>query len=369
MYWFKNSQGSVVVRVKIRSSATGQGLTGLSTASTGMIISTIADNESSATAYTVAGSTIETISTLGTFAAPTATKCRFKEVDPTNHPGLYEIQIADARYAVSNAKGLLISWSGATNMLDGDLRVPLTTVDPYVSGGLLTAAQIATGVWQDTTSGDFTVSSSIGKSLYTSGVVPGGSGGLFIAGTNAATTVTTAFTTTFTGSLTGSVASVSGAVGSVTGAVGSVTGAVGSVTGAVGSVTGNVGGISGITFPTNFSALAITASTGRVDVAKVGGTTQTAGDIYADMATASGLTANGLTLAQVLVDTGTSIPTSITNMMDLLQADEIIVFGSPTQKKWKTQGTATVLLTKNLTDENGANVADTSTVIVGATKP
>jgi hypothetical protein len=61
-------------------------------------------------------------------------------------------------------------------------------------------------------------------------------GGLFIAGSNAATTVN------FTGNLSGSVGSVTGAVGSVTGAVGSVTGAVGSVTGAVGSVTGNVGG-------------------------------------------------------------------------------------------------------------------------------
>ena len=62
-------------------------------------------------------------------------------------------------------------------------------------------------------------------------VTAGGAGGVFIAGTNAATTVTTSLTTTFTGNLTGSVASVSGAVGSVTGAVGSVTGAVSSVTG------------------------------------------------------------------------------------------------------------------------------------------
>ena len=96
-----------------------------------------------------------------------------------------------------------------------------------------TAAQVATAVWQDTTAGDFTVASSIGKSLYTSGVVPGGSGGLFIAGSNAATTVN------ITGNLSGSVGSVTGAVGSVTGAVGSVTGNVG---GSVASVTGNVGG-------------------------------------------------------------------------------------------------------------------------------
>lgn len=39
---------------------------------------------------------------------------------------------------------------------------------------------------------------------------PGAAGGLFIAGTNAATTITTGLTTTFTGNLTGSVGSVTG---------------------------------------------------------------------------------------------------------------------------------------------------------------
>lgn len=70
---------------------------------------------------------------------------------------------------------------------------------------------------------------------------PGAAGGVFIAGTNAATTVTTSLTTTFTGNLTGSVASVTGATGSVTGAVGSVTGNVG------GNVTGSVGSVVGLT--------------------------------------------------------------------------------------------------------------------------
>jgi len=46
----------------------------------------------------------------------------------------------------------------------------------------LTAAQIATGVWQDATAGDFAAASSIGKSLFTSGVVPGGAGGIAIVG-------------------------------------------------------------------------------------------------------------------------------------------------------------------------------------------
>jgi len=67
-------------------------------------------------------------------------------------------------------------------------------------------------------------------------VVAGNAGGLFIAGTNAATTVS------FTGNLSGSVGSVTGAVGSVTGNVG----------GSVASVTGNVGGVTGsVTVGTN----------------------------------------------------------------------------------------------------------------------
>ena len=50
---------------------------------------------------------------------------------------------------------------------------------------------VETGNAPIATAGDFTAASSIGKSLYTSGAVPGAAGGLFIAGTNAATTITT----------------------------------------------------------------------------------------------------------------------------------------------------------------------------------
>lgn len=104
-----------------------------------------------------------------------------------------------------------------------------------------TAVQVATAVWQDTTAGDFSVASSIGKSLFTGGNVPGTSGGLFIAGTNAATSITTALTANITGNISGSVGSVTGAVGSVTGSVGSVSGNVGgNVVGSVGSVTAGV---------------------------------------------------------------------------------------------------------------------------------
>jgi len=137
---YQHDADSITLRLKIldSSTTTGAGLTNLTFESAGLVISTIADNEATATAYTQAGSTIETIATLGTYAAPTATKCRFKEVDSTNHPGVYEIQLADARFAVASAKSLLVSISGATNCAETDAVIPLRGVDPFdgVRGGM-----------------------------------------------------------------------------------------------------------------------------------------------------------------------------------------------------------------------------------------
>jgi len=118
-----NGDVSNMVRFKIRKADTGQGLTGLTISSSGLIISTICDNEDTAVDYTAAGSAIETIATLGTFVAPSSNKCRFAEVDATNHPGLYEFQFADARFAVSNAKRIVITVSGVTNLLEADYEI------------------------------------------------------------------------------------------------------------------------------------------------------------------------------------------------------------------------------------------------------
>jgi hypothetical protein len=130
---FHLGQGSIVLRVKVRRLDTSQGLTGLTFSSSGLRIAAIADNEATTVAYTAAGSTIETISTLGVYAAPTATKCRFKEVDATSHPGVYEVQLADTRFGVAGAKSLHITLSGVTNMAECDAIVPLRAVDPYDS--------------------------------------------------------------------------------------------------------------------------------------------------------------------------------------------------------------------------------------------
>jgi hypothetical protein len=145
---YKLGTTSIILRVFLRDSSvtTGAGLTGLTFSSSGLSISTIADNEATATTYTVAGSTIETISTLGTFATPTATKCRFKEVDATNLPGLYEIQLDNTRFAVSNAKSLAVVVKGATNLSPCPLLIPLRTIDPYVSGGKLPVTLASTDV-------------------------------------------------------------------------------------------------------------------------------------------------------------------------------------------------------------------------------
>jgi len=94
-----------------------------------------------------------------------------------------QIAAAAALAAVIGAKGGIPKLDSSTGLI----------VQGYGSGGVtvgtvttvtnqLTAAQIATGVWQDATAGDFAAASSIGKSLFTSGVVPGGAGGIAIVG-------------------------------------------------------------------------------------------------------------------------------------------------------------------------------------------
>lgn len=196
----KHSSTSNLIRFTLKNATTGVGLTGLSSASAGLIISTICDNEATATVYTVTATNVETITTLGTYAAPTASKCRFKEVDAVNHKGLYEFQFADARFSVASAKRLVVSVTGATSLLDADYEIQLVQFDPY-----------------DAVRGGMTALPSSG----TLAVNP------VLAATQTGVTIPTVTT------LTNAVASVTGAVGSVTGSVGSVAGAVGSVTAVV----------------------------------------------------------------------------------------------------------------------------------------
>jgi hypothetical protein len=163
-------------------------------------------------------------------------------------------------------------------------------------------------------------------------------------------------------STTQAVASVSGAVGSVTGAVGSVTGAVGSVTarvtantdqwggvavtgmpmptytqptgflaatfpatvssfagGAVASVTGSVGSISGVTFPTHFANLEITAN-GHVSavVQSIANNSITASSIQGGAITAAKFAADAITASALAADAVTEIQSGLALAADLL---------------------------------------------------
>jgi hypothetical protein len=68
-------------------------------------------------------------------------------VDSTNHKGVYEIQLADARFSVSNAKSLLVSVLGATNAAETDVVIPLRDLDPFdsVRAGLTALPNVASG--------------------------------------------------------------------------------------------------------------------------------------------------------------------------------------------------------------------------------
>ncbi len=127
---------SNIIRFKLTQSSSGaspgNGLTGLTSASAGLIIGTVCDNEATTTRYRASSSEVETISTLGTFAAPTSGKCRFKEVDATNHPGLYEFQFADARFSVASSRKMVITVAGASNLQQVDYEIQLTRQDPYI---------------------------------------------------------------------------------------------------------------------------------------------------------------------------------------------------------------------------------------------
>lgn len=157
-----NGITSVILRVKLRDdrSSIGAGLTGLTHSSTDLVIATIADKEATTTRYRAGSSETETIGTLGTYAAPTASKCRFKEVDATNHPGLYELQLADARFAVSGAKSLRITIYGASNLIPEDVEIDLADV-PLSTTSL--ASILTTAMTEDYTAASKTLASFVSR--------------------------------------------------------------------------------------------------------------------------------------------------------------------------------------------------------------
>lgn len=192
------------------SSTTGAGLTGLVFNSASLTAYYHRDTDTTATAITLATMTVGTFTSSG-----------FKEIDATNMAGWYQFCPPNAALE-TGAKSCGFHLKGATNMaplpievdLDGQVDVTHllgTAVSTPATAGILdvnvknidndaasasgtvtfpnatlasttnitsgtiatvttvtnqlTAAAIATGVWQDTTAGDFTTALSIGKSV------------------------------------------------------------------------------------------------------------------------------------------------------------------------------------------------------------
>jgi hypothetical protein len=139
--------------------------------------------------------------------------------------------VANTTGAVGSVTGSVGSVTGLTaSNLDTTVSSRLAS-GSYTAPSNLTAAQIATGVWQDTTASDFTTALSVGKSIM-NGVTLG-----------------TGLT--------------------------------------VNDITTKTGFSLSQSFPTNFSSLSIDGS-GRVDVIKIAGASQTARDIGASVLLSSG---------------------------------------------------------------------------------
>jgi len=134
---YRRGATSIILRVRLMRSdlADGSGITGLNYSSSNLIISTICDNESSPTSYYQTGGNIQPVGSwpwdIGTYDPPDPGKCRFAEINSTQHPGIYEIHLDDARFAVTNAKSMIVSVHGATNLAEANFLVPLTDLDPY----------------------------------------------------------------------------------------------------------------------------------------------------------------------------------------------------------------------------------------------
>jgi hypothetical protein len=230
---------------------------------------------------------------------------------------------------------VLLSSGTGTGQLDFTTGVVKASLVQILGTALTeTAGQIAAAFkkW-------FDVPAPVGTVNSIPNATAGATGGLFIAGTNAATTVTTSLTTTFTGNLTGSVGSVTGAVGSVTGNVG------GNVTGSVGSVA--AGGIAAA----SFTAGAIDANAIATDAITSAELSTTA--VTEIRALASGTSNSGTTttmvsatrteadtdywVGQMLVPTSGNIAGQARYITAFNPATDTITFAPATTQAWATQ--------------------------------
>lgn len=117
------SAGNPLVRVYLEGTD-GAAEPDLTSGSSGLKIEWQRELDATATAYS--GSNIETISTIGTYAAPTSGKARFKEMSATTMQGWYEIHLPQAAVGTGDASRFLSGMvSGVTGLRDCPFEVEL----------------------------------------------------------------------------------------------------------------------------------------------------------------------------------------------------------------------------------------------------
>lgn len=128
---------SNIIRFVLKRADTGQYLTGLTYNSAGLSIYVSRSPLSTTTTnYTQAAGNIEDIAVLGTYQTPSSSKCRFKE---TGIPGVYEFHFNDGFFEDLGSTHLVITVTGASNLLTTSYEIQLVKFDPQ------------TNVWDETT--------------------------------------------------------------------------------------------------------------------------------------------------------------------------------------------------------------------------
>lgn len=151
---FKATRGSTsrIQRVFIQDIAqttTIAGKTGLTNASGGLLISLIREKAATVDAYS--GVNILSITTLGTWADPGAGKVRFKELDATNQPGVYELQFENTPFAVGDGSRNITGYISGTGIPAVPFKIDLDAVDYNSLTAFVTSVEISaasvTAVW------------------------------------------------------------------------------------------------------------------------------------------------------------------------------------------------------------------------------
>lgn len=256
---------SVLVFVQNSSSTTGAGLTGL-----------VYNSASLVAYYSHAGTNATaTAISLATLAAVNSAHSDggFKEISSTNMPGWYRFDLPDAVVSASKGNVVGVMLHGATNMAPCPLEIELTGWDNQdgVRGGMTALPNAAAGA-----------NGGLPLAVDSSGRVDV----LKINGTSQTARDIGASVLLSSGTGTGQISLSSGAV-------------------TVGTNNDKTGYSLSQSFPTNFASLSIDGS-GRVDVAKIGGTSQTARDIGASVLLSSGTGTGQISLSSGAVTVGTN---------------------------------------------------------------